>query len=73
MRSLLTSRFGVNPGGEAFIYPQSATTDENGIVTTNVSSGTIAGVVQIIADATVDGRVIRSKPVAIAIHGGLPD
>ena len=65
--------FGANPGGEAFIFPPSVTTDENGRAKTNISSGTIAGVVQVIATATVDGRVIRSRPVALSIHGGLPD
>jgi len=69
----ISFRFGANPSGEAFIFPETATTDENGRVKTNISSGTIAGVVQVIATATVDGRVIQSKPVAIAIHGGLPD
>ena len=65
--------FGVNPGGGAFIFPQSVITDENGRAKTNISSGTIAGVVQVIASATVDSRVILSRPVAMAIHGGLPD
>ncbi len=32
-----------------------------------------AGVVQIIAEVNLGFRVIRSKPVNIAIHGGLPD
>lgn len=64
--------FGANPGGDAFIFPESAQTNENGEVRTNISSGTVSGVVQIIATAVVDGRTIRSKPVALAIHGGLP-
>ena len=66
-------RFGANPSGQAFIFPESAVTDENGQAVTNISSGTIAGVVQVIAEATVDGRLIRSKPIALAIHGGFPD
>ncbi len=64
--------FGVNPGGDAFISPESAQTNENGEVRTNVSSGLVAGVVQIVAEATVDGRTIRSLPVPLTIHGGLP-
>ena len=64
--------FGVDPGGGAFISPESAMTNENGEVRTNISSGTVAGVVQIVASATVEGRTILSKPVAISIHGGLP-
>ena len=66
-------RFGANPSGQAFIFPESAVTDENGRAKTNISSGTIAGVVQVIAEASVDNRVIRSKPIALAIHGGFPD
>ena len=65
--------FGANPSGEAFIFPESAVTDENGRAQTTISSGTIAGVVQVIAEATVDGRIIRSRPIALAIHGGFPD
>ncbi|MCH8247485.1 MAG: hypothetical protein IH951_13920 [Bacteroidetes bacterium] len=65
--------FGVQPGGGEFIHPLAAETDNNGVVTVNLSSGTRAGVVQIIAETTVQGRLIRSIPVAISIHGGLPD
>ncbi|RMF54490.1 MAG: hypothetical protein D6746_14285 [Bacteroidetes bacterium] len=64
---------GVQPGGGEFIFPESAATDNNGQVTVNLSSGTKAGVVQIVAETEVDGRTIRSLPVAVAIHGGLPD
>ncbi len=66
-------RFGVQPGGGEFISPTSTPTDNNGEVTVYLSSGTRAGVVQIIAETTVDGRLIRSQPVAVTIHGGLPD
>ena len=65
--------FGVDPGEGAFIFPPTALTNASGQVKTNISSGTKAGVVQIIARATVGGRTIRSLPVALAIHGGLPD
>ncbi|GMQ81488.1 MAG: hypothetical protein BMS9Abin05_0920 [Rhodothermia bacterium] len=65
--------FGVQPGGGEFLHPLNAETDNNGIVTVNLSSGTRAGVVQIIAETSVEGRLIRSIPVAISIHGGLPD
>jgi hypothetical protein len=64
--------FGANPGGGAFLYPQTARTDNQGRATVNLSSGTTAGVVQIVAEATVGGRTIRSLPVAVTIHGGLP-
>ncbi len=66
-------RFGVQPGGGEFLHPLAAETDNNGVVTVNLSSGTRAGVVQIIAETTVQGRLIRSIPVAVSIHGGLPD
>jgi hypothetical protein len=38
----------------------------------NLSSGTRAGVVQILAQVNTQGRSIRSLPVSVAIHGGLP-
>lgn len=67
-------RLGQEPGGDAFVAPESATTDNNGEVTANLSSGTQAGVVQLVAEATArDGSTIRSKPVSVTIHGGLPD
>lgn len=70
-------RLGAHPGGGEFIYPTTARTDNNGKVTVNVSSGTRAGVVQLVAEADVvsggAARTIRSKPVSLAIHGGLPD
>lgn len=65
--------FGAHPDGGEFIHPSSATTDNNGRVTVNLSSGTRAGAVQIIAETAVLDRTIRSKPVSVAIHGGLPD
>lgn len=66
-------RFGAHPGGGEFIHPTEAETDNRGRVTVNLSSGTRAGAVQIIAETTVGSNVIRSKPVSVAIHGGLPD
>lgn len=65
--------FGANPGGDAFIFPEAAQTNENGEVRTNISSGVVAGVVQVVASTTVDGRNIRSLPVPLTIHGGLPN
>lgn len=64
-------RLGQAPAG-AFLSPTSAKTDNNGRVAVSLSSGTTAGVVQLLAEANVDGRTLRSQPVAIAIHGGLP-
>lgn len=64
---------GAGPGGGEFIFPLSGYTDSKGQVKVHITSGTKAGVVQIIAEANVDTGMIRSKPVSIAIHGGLPD
>ncbi len=66
-------RFGQHPGGGEFIAPLQAPTDNSGKVTVNLSSGTRAGAVQVVAEADVEGRTIRSRPVSVAIHGGLPD
>lgn len=66
-------KFGAQPGGGEFLSPAEGRTDNNGQVSVNLSSGTRAGVVQIIAETEADGRIIRSKPVAVSIHGGLPD
>src|SRR5690606_34526798 len=65
--------FGERPNGGEFLEPTRARTDNNGRVPVNLSSGLKAGVVQIVAEANVDGRMVRSLPVSIAIHGGLPD
>lgn len=64
---------GAGPGGGEFIFPSLGYTDSNGQAKVHLTSGTKAGVVQIVAEATVDTRLIRSKPVSITIHGGLPD
>jgi len=64
---------GAGPGGGEFIFPTSDFTDNTGRVNAYITSGTKAGVVQIIAEATADTGIVRSTPVSIAIHGGLPD
>jgi hypothetical protein len=65
--------FGSHPGGGESISPPAAVTDNNGLVHVTLSSGTRAGVVQLMATTSTAGRTIRSQPVAISIHGGLPD
>ena len=77
-QALVRFSLGQQPGGGEFIAPTEAPTDNSGSVTVNLSSGTRAGVVQVVAETDVtepDGnqRTIRSKPVAVTIHGGLPD
>lgn len=64
---------GSAPNGGEFIHPAIVNTDGNGHAETYIFSGTIAGAVQIIAEIEMPGITIRSIPVAIAIHGGLPD
>jgi len=61
------------PGGGEFISPQTATTANDGRVSVYLTSGTIAGIVQVQARVDVAEKTILSQPVAIAIHGGLPD
>ncbi len=60
------------PDGGEYLYPESMET-QNGYVYTILNSGTIAGPVQIQAQVQVGSEVIRSLPIRIAIHGGLPD
>lgn len=66
-------RFGSQPGGGEFISPAVAETDNNGLVEMVISSGTKAGIIQIVAEANVEGRIIRSQPIAVSVHGGMPD
>lgn len=64
------------PDGGEFLSPaapETVRTDENGEATVTLTSGTAAGVVQIETTAMVDGRVIRSQPITLSIHGGFPN
>jgi hypothetical protein len=62
------------PGGGEYVSPASATTDaQTGRVRTTVNAGYKAGALQVVAQATVAGNVIRSAPVIINIWGGFPD
>lgn len=56
-----------------FVSPTRVRTNNNGQAIFNLTSGTKAGAVQLLAQVDADGRTIASRPVAIAIHGGLPD
>lgn len=66
-------RFGASPGGGESLSPISVKTNNSGQAAVNLTSGTKAGTVQIIAEINVGSKKITSLPVAIAIHGGLPD
>lgn len=69
---VLQFSFGTSPGGGEFLYPASAQTNALGRASVTVNAGTKAGALQVIAQMTVNGVVISSRPVLIAIHGGLP-
>jgi len=60
------------PNGGEYLFPQSMETHK-GYVYTILNSGTLAGPVQILASALVDGKTIRTQPIRISIYGGLPD
>ncbi|MBU2444061.1 MAG: hypothetical protein KJ666_00615 [Bacteroidetes bacterium] len=64
---------GARPAGGEYIFPLFAKTDDNGRAPVNLVSGTKAGAVQLIAEVSIGTKIIRSKPVSITIHGGLPD
>lgn len=68
----LSFSFGATPGGGEYLYPASVRTNALGKASVTLNTGTIAGVVQIIAQASIDGNNIRSKPILISIFGGFP-
>lgn len=63
------------PDGGETITPSVVTTDANGLVTSNIFAGTVAGNLKI--EAKIErpdvGLTIRSKPILLTIHGGFPD
>lgn len=65
------------PGGSEYLFPTSAFTNLSGQVTTRLTSGTKAGVVQIYAFARPDtsnpALIVSCRPVRITISGGLAD
>ena len=66
--------FGQHPGAGLAVNPTSIETNAFGEATAVVTSGTRSGVIQLIAEATaIDGRTVRSDPVRLTIHGGMPD
>ncbi|GAB6282963.1 MAG: hypothetical protein STSR0008_17170 [Ignavibacterium sp.] len=71
--SLVKFRFGGRPNGGEFLSPDFVYTDSSGQASVNLTSGTKAGVVQILAEIEVGNKTITSKPVNYTIHGGLPD
>ncbi|TVQ70538.1 MAG: hypothetical protein EA363_07635 [Balneolaceae bacterium] len=65
-------RLGSSPGGGEVIDPLTATSDESGLARTTLTSGTISGVVQVIASIQRDGFAVESRPVRVSIQSGLP-
>ena len=64
--------FGSHPNGGEYIYPKSVVTNALGRASVVLNSGTIAGVVQVVAEINGKNGVIKSKPVLVTIYGGLP-
>jgi hypothetical protein len=66
-------RLDVPAGADERVQPSESAT-VGGRVQAAVSSGTVARTLRLIAEATTStGDTVRSTPVPIAIHGGLPD
>ncbi len=61
------------PNGGEFVSPHSKDTDSSGQVKVTLGAGTKPGVLQVIAEAIVGARQIKSSPVSVSIVGGLPD
>jgi hypothetical protein len=66
-------KFGAGPNGGEALSPTIVKTNIAGLAPVNLTSGVKAGVVQIIAEINFGNKKITSLPVAISIHGGLPD
>ena len=64
---------GAGPGGGEFLSPAEVVTNSYGRAVVNLTSGIKAGTVQVIAKIYLANSTISSLPVAITIHGGLPD
>jgi hypothetical protein len=61
------------PNGGEYISPISVRTNQVGQAYTTFNSGVRAGVVQVLASATVGSRTISSSPIRLIIHAGYPD
>ncbi len=70
-----TVTFGIQggPNGGEFVSPRSKDTDSLGQVKVTLGAGTKPGVLQVIAEAIVGTRQIKSSPVSVSIVGGLPE
>ncbi len=61
--------------GGAYVAPATALTNAAGRVATTINSGTVAGVLQVIASLRreSDGVTVQSTPTRVVINAGLPD
>jgi hypothetical protein len=71
--ALVKFSFGGHPDGGEYLTPQYAYTDSLGQATVYLTAGTVAGVVQVIAEITQGNRTITSLPVSYTINSGLPE
>ena len=61
-----------NPGGSARLSKNRIKTNQKGIATTSLISGTVAGVVKIKASIDYQGEHIETNPIPLTIHAGFP-
>ncbi|MDI6804402.1 MAG: Ig-like domain-containing protein [Bacteroidota bacterium] len=61
--------------GGAYVSPSSAMTNSAGRVATTINSGTVAGVLQVVASLRreSDGVWVRSTPTRVVVNAGLPN
>lgn len=66
--------FGARPNGGEVLSETTVRTDRSGLARTMLRSGTVSGVVQVLATVTLPGgAILRSQPVNLMINSGLPD
>ncbi len=60
------------PGGGEYVSPTAFQTNSVGRAYTTFNAGIRAGVTQVVAQATVGSRTLKSTPVRVVIDGGFP-
>jgi hypothetical protein len=71
--ALVKFSFGGHPDGGEYLTPQYVYTDSSGQAAVYLTSGTVSGVVQVIAEISQLNKTITSLPVSYTINGGLPE
>ena len=70
----VTFSFGARPDGGETLGSTTVSTNEDGIASTVLESGTVSGVVQILAEFNrADGVLVKSAPVNVVVRSGLPN